>query len=142
MNSSLSFQYRFSEDGDDFGSLLASVQTPDFSGPNAMWVQWQDVEDFSASLSSYPIQADTPLACDWGYSENEEYVPITVVKIAPATATGALIADVFLADQYAPNNQCRTLFETDYLALANFKKALHQIMSDRYGVATLLGRKS
>lgn len=63
MNSKLALEYEFSRDaGDDFGWLAAAVETPKFRGLNGMWVQWQDLGDFAATLSTFPIQAESPVA--------------------------------------------------------------------------------
>jgi hypothetical protein len=142
MNSTLSFEYQFNSDGDDLGSLIARVETPDFSGWNSMWVQWQDIRDFASSLSSFPIEANSPLKCEWGFDKNGEYTQVTVVKIAPTGTTGALVADVYLANFYAPENRCQTLFDTDYPSLERFKNQIERMMCNRCGTATLEGMKT
>lgn len=141
MNSTLSFEYQFSSDGDDFGSLIARVETPDFSGSNTMWVQWQDLVDFAASLSCFPIEATNPVKCDWGFVENGDYKRVTTVEIAPTGATGALVADVYLANYYDPDNRCQTLFEIDYPSVERFKSEIDKMMSEKSGNATLKGMK-
>ncbi|WP_443970476.1 hypothetical protein [Sphingobium sp. CR28] len=82
MNSKLVLEYAFSRDDDDFGWLIAKVQTPHFSGSNGMWVQWQDVGEFAASLLRYPIDVDSPVTGEWGFREQEEYTEITKISIA------------------------------------------------------------
>lgn len=50
----LIFDYEFSsDDDDDFGSLSAAVETPDFSGNNRAYVQWQDLLDLEADLAAF-----------------------------------------------------------------------------------------
>jgi hypothetical protein len=142
MNSTLSFEYQFSPGGDDFGSLISKVETPDFCGSNAMWVQWQDMDDFADSLCRFPIEANAPLKCEWGFSENDNYKIVTMVKIAPAGQTGALVADVYLANYHAPENRCQTLFETDYPSLEIFKGEIKRMMREKCGIAILEGMKT
>ena len=142
MNSSLSLEYEFSRNGDDFGWLIAKVTTPDFSGRNGMWVQWQDIADFASSLSRFPIEVDVPLQCDWGFSAKDKYSQITAIKIAPVGKTGGLITDVYLANYHEPANRCQTIFQTDYPSLIEFKAQIERMIKDRYGVATLGGAKT
>ena len=139
MNSTFVFEYEFSRDGDDFGWLIAMVQTPQFSGRNGMWVQWQDVGDFATSLSTFPIQADSPVLCEWGFSKEGEYSEITKVNIAPKGATGALVANVSLANYYLPENRCSTHFETDYPSLSEFGEQIKRMLYNRTGSAVLNG---
>lgn len=139
MNSKLVLKYEFSRDDDDFGWLMAEVQTPCFAGRNSMWVQWQDVGEFAASLSRYPIEADNPLLGEWGFGEQEQYTEITRVRIAPKASTGGLVADISLANYYEPANRCRARFDTDYPALAKFQEEIERMMLDRSGGAVLNG---
>jgi hypothetical protein len=139
MNSTLVLEYEFSRDGDDFGWLMAKVQTPHFRGRNGMWVQWQDVGDFAASLSAYPISADSPVLGEWGIGEQGKYTEIIKVGIAPKGATGALVANVSLANYYEPENRCSTRFETDYPSLSEFREAIERMMHNRTGTAVLNG---
>lgn len=139
MNCSLAFSYEFSRDDGDFGWLRAYVQRPDFSGRNGMWVQWQDVVEFAATLGRYPLTIADPIACDWGFGEQGRHTAITRLRIAPAGATGGLIADVTLANCYAPDNGCRVLFDTDYPALARFQQEIEAMMRRDIATATLLG---
>jgi hypothetical protein len=139
MNSKLILEYEFSRDGDDFGWLSAEVQTPRFSGHNGMWVQWQDVGDFAASLSSYPIGADNPAIGEWGIDEQGQYIEITKVSIAPTGLTGALLADVSLANYYEPTSRCSTRFKTDYTSVDRFRADIERMMKDRTGSAVLAG---
>ncbi|AJP70569.1 hypothetical protein [Sphingomonas hengshuiensis] len=139
MNSTLVLEYEFSRDGDDFGWLIAKVQTPHFSGRNGMWVQWQDVGDFAASLSTYPINADNPVLGEWGFGEQGQYTEITKVGIGPKGATGALVANVSLANYYEPENRCSTCFETDYPSLSDFREEIERMLHDRTGSAVLNG---
>lgn len=74
MNSKLTFEYRFSTDGDDFGLLFASVETPRFTGTNEMWVQWQDLTDFAATLARFPIAEDDPATWN-GALANRDNIP-------------------------------------------------------------------
>lgn len=139
MNSTFVFEYEFSHDGDDFGWLIAKVQTPQFSGRNGFWVQWQDVRDFAALLTTFPINADSPLLREWGFSEQGEYTEITKIKIAPKGATGALFVNVLLANYYAPENRCSTCFETDYPSLSEFGEQIERMLHNRTGGAVLKG---
>jgi hypothetical protein len=139
MNSRLALAYEFSRDGDDFGWLSAEVQTPLFSGRNGMWVQWQDVGDFAASLSRYPIEIGSPVIGEWGFGESGKYSEITKVVIAPKGSTGGLAADVSLADYYEPANRCSTRFTTDYPSLDRFRKDIERMMKERIGSAVLCG---
>ncbi|WP_298200151.1 hypothetical protein [Novosphingobium sp.] len=139
MNSLFVFEYEFSRDGDDVGWLIAKVQTPSFSGSNGTWVQWQDVRDFASSLSTYPINADRPAHCEWGFSEQGQYTAITKLSIAPKGATGGLVASVLLANHYVPDNRCSTFFETDYPSVSEFSEQIKRMLNNRTGGATLTG---
>lgn len=139
MNSNLTLKYEFSRDGDDFGWLMAQVDTPQFKGRNGMWVQWQDMTDFAALLSTYPINADSPLVEDWGFSEQEKYTEITKIAISPFGLTGGLVAEVVLANYYEPTNRCSTRFETDYPSVRRFREEIDRMMRTRAGSAVLYG---
>lgn len=142
MNSRLTFQYEFSRDEDDFGWLTAGLETPDFSGRNGMWVQWQDILDFAASLARYPIPKGEAVECEWGFGERGQYTAVTKVRIAPGRPTGGVIADISLANYNQPENHCRTQFETDYPSLSEFRLEIERMMQNRCGSATLLGSKA
>ncbi|MES2496040.1 MAG: hypothetical protein V4618_07995 [Pseudomonadota bacterium] len=139
MNSTLVLEYEFSSDGDDFGWLIAKVQTPLFSGRGGMWVQWQDVGDFAASLSAYPINADRPVLGEWGFAEQGQYTEIIKVRIVPKDATGALVATVSLANYDEPENRCSTCFQTDYSSLSGFREEIERMLHNRTGSAVLNG---
>ncbi|BCA60616.1 hypothetical protein [Sphingomonas sp. HMP6] len=139
MNSKLVLEYKFSRDGDAFGWLKAEVHTPRFSGRNGAWVQWQDVGDFAASLSKFPIETDSPALCEWGFGEKGQYAEITKVSIAPKALTGGLVADVSLANWYEPTQRCSTRFDTDYPSLARFQQEIERMMRERVGSAVLHG---
>ncbi len=142
MNCTLTFEYEFSSDDDDFGWLLARLQTPDFSGRNGMWVQWQDLTDFAASLSQYPFNAANPVSCEWGFGDERKFTPVTQLSFSPAGATGGLIADVFLANYYEPANFVQSRLETDYPSVAEFQHQLARMMRREVSDATLIGFKS
>lgn len=139
MNCTLTFEYEFSRDDDDFGWLLARLQTPDFSGRNGMWVQWQDLTEFAASLSRYPFDAANSVACEWGFGEEAEFTPVTRLSFCPAGVTGGLIGDVFLANYYEPANFVQSKFETDYPSVAEFQRQLESMMRREGADATLIG---
>lgn len=139
MNSKLIIEYEFSKDNDDFGWLIAEVQTPRFRGRNGMWVQWQDVGEFAASLSRYPIDAEEPAVGEWGFGEQGRYTEITKITIAPEGLTGRLVADVALTNYYAPENRCCTRFKTDYASLDHFRDEIERMIEARSGNAILLG---
>jgi hypothetical protein len=139
MNCSLSFEYEFSRDGDDFGWLAARLETPDFTGRNGMWVQWQDVVEFAASLSQYPIEAAYPVTCEWGFGEQGRYTAITKVSVAPAGPTGGLVVHVSLADYHEPESRCQSRFETDYPSLAHFRQQIERMMRKEAASASLSG---
>ncbi|MEG3143328.1 hypothetical protein U1839_01560 [Sphingomonas sp. RT2P30] len=139
MNCSLSFTYEFNRDGDDFGWLRAHLHTPEFSGRNGMWVQWQDVVDFAATLGRFPLTVADPVACDWGFGEKGRYTAITRLSIAPTGASGAVVAEVALANYYAPENSCRVRFDTDYPSLIRFQHEIEAMMRRDIPTATLMG---
>lgn len=141
MNCSLVFEYEFSRDGDDFGWLCARLQTPDFSGHNGMWVQWQDLPDFAASLSQCPIEDAKPIICDWGFSEHGRYTPIIKLSITTAGPAGRLVADVLLANYYEPANFCQAQFKTDYPSVTAFQQQIGRMMRKECTEATLSGLK-
>ena len=139
MNSKLVLDYEFSRDGDDFGWLSAEVQTPSFIGRNGMWVQWQDVGDFAASLLTYPIKIDSPVTGEWGFGEQGRYTEITKFSISPIGTGGGLLANVSLASYYEPTSRCNTCFRTDYPAADRFRAEIERMMKNRAGSAILLG---
>jgi hypothetical protein len=142
MNSVVTLEYEFSRDDDDFGWLIVHVQTPDFSGRNGMWVQWQDVVDFGVALSRYPIDAAAPVTCEWGFSEDEKYEVITKIVITPGGTTGGLVVDVCLANYYDPQNRCETRFGTDYPCIARFRDEIKRMMRRDAQAAALSGLKA
>ncbi|MEG3152864.1 hypothetical protein U1769_23485 [Sphingomonas sp. ZT3P38] len=83
MNSNVTFEYEFSRDDDDFGWLTTRLETPDFSGRNGMWVQWQDICEFAASLTRWPLTEERPASCEWGFGEHGGYTEITKLSISP-----------------------------------------------------------
>jgi hypothetical protein len=139
MNSSLVLEYRFSPDGDDFGWLMAKVQTPHFGGSNGMWVQWQSLGDFAASLSTYPIHQVSPAVCGWGFEKDGQDTEITKVVISPKGVTGGLWANVSLANWDEPDNCCSVGFETDYPSLNAFREEIDWMLQNRTGSAILHG---
>lgn len=139
MNCTLSFRYEFSRDDDDFGWLAASLRTPQFSGRNGMWVQWQDLSEFAEALSRYPIDAAGPVECNWGFGGEGGYSPVTRVRVRPAAVTGPVAVEVLLADHYQPDDHCRTRFETDYPALLEFQRQLRLMMRREGEEAVLKG---
>lgn len=142
MRHALSFEYEFSRDDDNFGWLSAHLQTPDFSGRNGMWVQWQDLLEFARSLSRYPIGTRQPVGCEWGFSEKGEYTPVTKLDIGPTEVTGGLQARICLRDYYAPANCCQTEFRTDYPSLDAFREQIEAMMRKEASAATLNGSKA
>jgi hypothetical protein len=107
-----------------------------------MWVQWQDVVDFAASLSRFPIDAAHPVTCDWGFCEGGQYTAITKLSVAAAGATGALTADATLANYYEPENRCQARFQTDYPSLTRFQHQIESMMRRETRSATLSGIKT
>ena len=141
MNATLTFEYEFSRDGDDFGWLMVRVETPDFKGRNGTWAQWQDVRDFGAALARFPIETADPVTGKWGFIDNGRDVVITKVQIAPEGPTGGLLVDVELANHYDPRNHCRTRFQTDYLGIASFREQIEMMMRKDAWSASLEGTK-
>jgi hypothetical protein len=139
MNSRLTLSYAFSRDGDDFGWLRADVYTPDFSARNGMWVQWQDLGDFAAELSRYPLTQEAPVTVDWGYGTDRGYESVTKIVIAPRGPTGGLIVSVSLANNNDPTDRCAVRFDTDYPSAARFADALGAMMRREAPSATLAG---
>ncbi|MCJ8156099.1 hypothetical protein [Sphingomonas sp. LaA6.9] len=140
MNCTFAFEYEFSRDGDDFGWLMAHVQAPNFSRRNGMWVQWEALVDFSASLARYPIEAEKPIACEWGFSENGKYTAVTKLKVSPEGSTGGLAASVLLANYDKPEDRCQARFQTNYPSLLQFQHEIDRMMREKVGVAILTGR--
>ena len=140
----LTFRYRY--DGtpqnilDDFGRLDVRVSTACFSGTGGFWVQWQDVKEFGASLGTYPISADAPLAAQWGYNMQEGDDLILKVEIAPANASGDLKVAVEIADDNNRSNRVRTSFTTNYPDLLSFQSQIAQLMTGEIDEAVLSGR--
>ena len=141
MNAGLTLEYEFSRDGDDFGWLIARVETPDFKAANGMWIQWQDVVKFGAALSTYPIEAANPVTCEWGFSQAGEYQAITKVAIAPERATGGLVVEVCLANYYDPRHRCQTRFQTDYPSVARLREQIEAMMGGEAPTAFLAGQE-
>ncbi len=128
MSGGLTLEYEFSRDGDDFGWLVARLETPDFSGRNGMFVQWQDLVEYSEALARYPIEAADPVTKEWGLGAVEDYVGITSIRIGPTGKTGGLVCDVALADYHDPQYGCRSRFATDYPAVEEFRRQLAAMM--------------
>jgi hypothetical protein len=142
MNATLTFEYEFSRDDDDFGWVMVRVETPDFSGRNGTWAQWQDVREFGATLSRFPIELTNPVTCEWGFGEGRKQQVVTRVVIAPEGATGGLIVDVEIANHYDPRNRCRTRFQTDYPSVARFREQIEAMMRKEAPSAALEGTKA
>jgi hypothetical protein len=139
MHASLALEYEFSRDGDDFGWLIARVETADFSGRNGTWVQWHDMIEYAQSLMRYPIKPAEPLVCEWGFGLNDVQTSVTKVVIGPEGATGGLVVEVDIANHYDPRNRCRTFFLTDYPALADFREQIEAMMRRHAPTAILHG---
>ncbi|OYW50823.1 MAG: hypothetical protein B7Y36_11735 [Novosphingobium sp. 28-62-57] len=139
MKCQLVFRYDFSSDGDDFGWLAAQIDTPQFKAVNGTWVQWQDIEELTASLGRFPIEALEPVVGKWGFSEDGRDTEVTKIVIKPQGIASALSVHVLLANNYKPANLCSVQFVTDYPALAKFSGELRRMLQDRVGSAALDG---
>lgn len=139
VNSRLTLAYEFARDGDDFGWLSAAFATPDFSGRNGTWVQWQSVVELAAGFRRYPMSEESPAEADWGFGGAGGYVSVTRIRIAPRGPLGGLIASVRLANQYDPEDCAAVRFETDYPSLARFAEELEAVMRREAESATLAG---
>jgi hypothetical protein len=128
MTSSLILEYEFARDGDDFGWLIARLETPEFGGRNGMFVQWQDLVEYSEALARYPIAAVDPVIEEWGLGTVEDYNCITRIVIGPSGPTGGLLCDVSLSDYHDPDFGCRSRFATDYMAVEQFRQQLAAMM--------------
>jgi hypothetical protein len=146
MSTGLSLRYRFSGDpNDDFGWLDVKVEGDQFSGKGGFWVQWQDLKEFSAELSTYPILADAPIEASWGYEPLEGDALVVSVEVAPADKRGNLSVRVWLRDytengEGTPKNCIRTTFTTTYPELESFRHAIEQLMDGRVEEAVLVGQ--
>ena len=139
--SKLILRYTFDRDpGDDFGWLDVAVETPRFSGHAGFWVQWQDVEEFGNSLSTYPISESAPLAAAWGFEPWEGEALVISLQIAPANLAGDLKVRVEIADQHALSERLRTSFITDYSELEPFRIGIERLIKRQSKEAVLLGR--
>ena len=138
MNSSLTLEYEFS-DHDDFGWLTAHLQTPDFSGRNGMWVQWQDLVEYGEALARYPIEATNPVSEEWGFGTVDDYKVVTRIVIGPTGPTGGLLCDVSLFDYYEPEYGGRSRFTTEYPAVEQFRQQLAAMMRKEGRQAVLSG---
>jgi hypothetical protein len=128
---------------DDFGRLSMSVDTEHFAGRGGFWVQWQDVREFGERLKTYPIQASSPIAAQWGYEMQEGDDLILRIEVAPANATGDLRVSVEIADDthdYGPRERVRCSFLTNYPQVEGFSSAIAQLMDGDRSEAILEGR--
>jgi len=99
---------------DDFGRLSIAVETERFAGSGGFWVQWQDVREFGEALATFPIEADTPIAVQWGYDMQEGNDLTLSIVIAPLNRTGDLAVRVEIADDHEPAQRVRACFVTNY----------------------------
>jgi len=127
MSASLTLEYEFSHH-DDFGWLVARLETPDFCGRNGMFVQWQDLVEYGEALARYPIEAADPVINEWGFGTVEDYNCITRIVIGPSGPTGGLLCDVSLSDYHDPEYSCRSQFTTDCPAVGQFRQQLAAMM--------------
>lgn len=104
-----------------------------------MWVQWQDIVEFGELLTRYPIEPANPITREWGFHEEQEYFAVTKLLIAPSPTGRPLVCDVHLANFYEPSIGCRTRFETDYPALAEFRRQIDLMMRKAAPTAVLEG---
>ena len=140
MTASLTFNYDFSEiPDDDFGWLTIEIVGDGFSGRGGFWVQWQDVTEFSESLSAYPIPQGTTLSAQWGFDMQEGEDLRLRVQIAPTNPKGDLTVTAEVADYLAPSQRVRTSFQTNYPELEAFRSEIARLISRNAGSATLRG---
>lgn len=141
MTTSLTLRYEFSRD-DDFGWLVAVVDTPNLQATGGFWVQWQDVEEWASALTRYPISADLPIEEEWGQTENGIYQSIVRIVIAATDSKGQLKATVELADPHDTVFSARTSFRTSYAEVQRFAADVAAMMARRLDEAVLAGRQS
>ena len=136
--SSLTVTYQHSLD-DDFGRLRLALATEDFSGRGGFWVQWQDVEEFAASLGAYPLPVASPPIAQWGFEKLEGDDLIIGLEVKPADTRGTLLVSVEVADDFEPRRRLRANFTTHYPQLEAFQQALMKVMRREAEEAVLTG---
>jgi hypothetical protein len=143
VTASLTVKYEFSRD-DDFGWFAATVRTSQFSGSGGFWVQWQDVEEWAATLLAYPLPAKSEHEADWGHCESDStnYRPIVQIAIKPANKTGDLDVEVHLGDHLDDRQFCRVAFLTNYPDLERFGGEMRAMMKRERNEAMLTGRSA
>ena len=140
----LSYHYDSSFDDptkarDDFGSLRLSVQSGDFSGRTAFWVQWQDVREMAERLSNFPASGAAAFSEQWGYNLQEGDDLIIRLKVERHGSTD-FVARVELADGDETSDRVRTQFRTTEQAILWFAKDIARVMDRELGEAVLVGR--
>ncbi len=136
--SSLKVSYEHSAD-DDFGRLRLAVETPDFAGRGGFWVQWQDVEEFADTLSTYPLSADHPPTAQWGFNNHEGDDLIIRLEVKPIDGRGTLSVSVEIADDFEPRRRVRAAFNTHYPQVEKFREGLVGVMRREVAEAVLSG---
>lgn len=140
---SLGYRYDSSFDDpkqlrDDFGSLRLSVQSEDFFGRTAFWVQWQDVREFADDLAAFAASSDAAFSREWGYNLHEGDDLIVLLQFDRLAKDDYLVT-VELADGHLPQDRVRTRFKTNLQAVLWFVRDAKKVMDREIEEAVLLG---
>ncbi|MFC0590551.1 hypothetical protein ACFFF7_14160 [Novosphingobium aquiterrae] len=123
---------------DDFGSLRLSVQSADFFGRTAFWVQWQDVREFADDLVAYTASSVAVFSRQWGYNLHEGDDLIIRLQF-DRLAKDEYILTAELADGHQPEDRVLTRFKTNSQAVLWFVRDVKKVMDRDLAEAILLG---
>lgn len=129
----------FTVSPDEYGAveLHACVHTESFSGSGSAWFNVANLQDFCASLATYPVDPKSPLSLEGGYWEDsgkklrEAHVS---VRVEPHGGRGELKVNVHLREPAAmnePKDRARsvtTWFVVGYNDLQRFGAALAKVL--------------
>ena len=101
--------------------------------------QWQDVEEFADTLSTYPLSADHPPTAQWGFNNHEGDDLIIRLEVKPIDRRGTLSVSVEIADDFEPRRRVRAAFNTHYPQVEKFREGLVGVMRREVAEAVLSG---
>lgn len=134
-------------DDEWMGKLTVLVQTDDFAGEGAAWINASDIEDFAKSLTAYPLPADETVRLQAGHggTADARLPPQTLVRISvkPHGARGDILVCAELQSEVWENadfdlhQSVVARFLTGYNAMERFAKSLQRVASTDFKGAVL-----
>jgi hypothetical protein len=139
-------------DDEWMGKITVRVQTADFAGEGAAWINPTDIEDFAKSLEAYPLSADKPLQLEAGHGGTADgrLPPQTLVRITvkPRGTRGEILvcaeleSEIWVNPDFDLHQSVVARFLTGYNEMERFAKTLQRVASPEFKGATLMGNET